>query len=79
MSEYLTFGTGLLLASVFWFALFSYGIVSFSTKVYEGINLHMKKIRDGAAIAARHMDHPEGTEAINDILASARRCSAEDI
>ena len=79
MSEYLTFGTGMLVASLFWFALFTYFVVKFSTNVYAGINLHMNRIKENVVIAAKHMDEPEGSKALNDILESVHRCRAEDV
>jgi hypothetical protein len=69
----MTFATGLLAASLLWFALGTIAITRFSVLVYKGIGEHMKAIRSQVELASSAAEDPTVTKALNEILAITNR------
>lgn len=69
MTPTIAFALGIICATVICMITAFYMLTRFSVDVYDGIVLQANKIREHLTVAARLMDDPEGTEAINDAIA----------
>lgn len=74
----MTFTLGLFAGALTMFIGASIFLVKFSISVYDGVTMHTTKIRESLQIAARLMEDPEGTKAINEALAQVTRLEHKD-